>query len=430
MPLHDSDEQMEAYSQAVDSGLYAKKSGLTGKYDNVRRYWEDELTRQHLRPFLLKLIQRARDKMQRVRVLDLGCGSADGYEMLAGVRQRDASLQEVEVNLLRPEVLGLYKGVDLNDDLLEQARGIYGGNPKMNFQQGDFTEGIPLDEDEPPFDLYFTSFGTCSHHNEDATFVRMLSDIARRCDDYAIVICDWLGRWSYEWQSLWTNDLEELKNMDYVVSYIYEKEERERRRDELQHLTLRLMSRQEAESLVSEASDEAGVEITPLRWFDRSTFTGRHMDTADYNTHAQPIRRAVNSLHEVNQRTNFDSLIVNYVPKEGFEFLNQYFGRLQMCWNTLVEHVRRLIETYDQRTGEFDPELAEIPASYPAGLHDMIERIRYVVKNVGWMDTGLPRENIIEPQLGYALRYLVNCMQDGQGCAHGLVGILEIDKSG
>ncbi len=428
MTEHDSDEQMEAYSQAVDSGLYAKKSGLTGKYDNVRRYWEDEMTRQQLRPFLRKLIGHARENMERVRILDLGCGSADGYEMLAGIRQRDPNLREDEVDLLRPEVLGEYRGIDLNGDLLDQAREIYGDNPKMVFNQGDFTEGLPLDE-EKPYDLYFTSFGTCSHHNEDETFVDMLADIAESCEDYSIVVCDWLGRWSYEWQSLWTNDLDEMRNMDYVVSYIYEEEERERRRDELEHLTLRLMSRQEGEDLISRASERAGVDIKPLNWFDRSVFTGRHMDTGDYNPQAQPIRKAVNGLHEVNHRTDLDSLIVDYVPKEDFQFLNDYFARVQMCWNTLVEQTKSLINSYSMEASDFEPALEDIPASYPAGLHDMVERMRYVVKNVGWMDTGLPRENIIEPQLGYALRYLVNHLQDGQGCAHGLVGVFEIDKT-
>ncbi len=36
---------MPAYSEAVKSGLYEKQSGLVGKYDNVRRYWEDEITK-------------------------------------------------------------------------------------------------------------------------------------------------------------------------------------------------------------------------------------------------------------------------------------------------------------------------------------------------------------------------------------------------
>ena len=56
--------------------------------------------------------------------------------------------------------------------------------------------------------------------------------MARRTENYALIVCDWLGRYAYEWQSLWTNDLTQNRNMDYVVSYIYEKEEREQRRDE------------------------------------------------------------------------------------------------------------------------------------------------------------------------------------------------------
>ncbi len=428
MTENSHEEQMEAYSEAVQSGLYAKQSGLTGKYDNVRRYWEDEITRTNLRPYLYKLIKHQRHRMQRLRILDLGCGSADGYELLKGIRQQDPNLQEVEIDLISPEVLGLYKGVDLNSDLLDQARGIYGKNPKIRFEQGDFCNNLVLNEKEN-YDLYFTSFGTCSHHNDDETFIEMMSKIAKNTENYSIVACDWLGRWSYEWQSLWTNNFDELKNMDYVVSYIYEKEERERKRDELQHLTLRQMSREEAEKLVKEASERAGIEITPLRWFDRSIFTGRHMDTADYNPYAQPIRKAVNSLHESGLRTDLDSLIINYMPKEGFDFLNDYFNRLQMCWNRLVRYTGHLMETYDIEKSDYQNHSLDIPASYPKPLKDLMKHLRQVVLKVGWMDNGLPRENIIEPQLGYALRNLLASLQGGRGCAHGLVGVFKIDKT-
>jgi SAM-dependent methyltransferase len=421
--------QMAAYTEAVKSGLYAKKSGLVGKYDNVRRYWEDELSRMYIRPHLERLIRKKQARMQRLRILDLGCGSADGYELLAGIRQRDPDLQSVEVDLLTPDVLGIYRGVDLNEDLINQARGLYGHNPKMLFEQGDFTKGLPVPKKERPYDLYFTSFGTCSHHNQDKTFVRLLAEMAKRTNHHCIIICDWLGRYSYEWQTLWTNDLSKNRNMDYVVSYIYEKEERERRRGELQHLTLRLVSRKEAETMVAEASKQAGIEIRPLIYFDRSVFTGRHMDTADYNPHAQPIRHMVNSLHEANQRTNLHSLLINYIPKPGFEFINDYFEHVQMCWNTLVHYVVQLLERYDQKQRLFAPALPAIPASYTAPLRDMMERMRQVVEGIGWLGIGLPRENIIEPQLGYALRYLTSNLQQGQGCAHGLVGIFEVDKT-
>jgi hypothetical protein len=217
--------------------------------------------------------------------------------------------------------------------------------------------------------------------------------------------------------------------MDYVVSYIYEKEERERRRAELQHLTLRLMSRHEAESVVSEASKRSGVEIRPMAYFDRSIFTGRHMDTGDYNPHAQLIRQAVNSLHEPNMRTDLGTLLVDYVPKPGFDFLNDYFEQLQAAWNRLVRHTHELMEAYDETMNEYSKEFPEAPATYPPALRDMMRRMEHVVEGVAWLGIGLPRENIIEPQLGYALRYLVTNMQRGQGAAHGLVGILEVEKT-
>ena len=426
--MSNAHEQMPAYTEAVKSGLYAKHSGLVGKYDNVRRLWEDEITRMFLRPHLSRLIERSRAAMRRVRVLDLGCGSADGYELLMGVRQRDADLQQLEVDLLSDDMLGLYKGVDLNAELLEQARGIYGGRSKVVFQQGSFTEGLPAGDDEKPYDLYFTSYGTFSHHNEDATAVRLLADIARRVEDYAVIVCDWLGRYSYEWQELWTNEPDELLNMDYVVSYIYDAEEREQRRDELQHLTLRLMSRPEAESIIGRASEEAGVDIRPLTFFDRSVFTGRHMDTGEYNAHAQPLRNAVNSLHEPNVRTELDSLIVNYAPRPGFAFLNDYYEHLAMCWNTLVRYTQNLLNVYDDERRDFTEDPGAIPASYPPPVRDMMERMKLVVHGIGWLNSGLPRENIIEPQLGYSLRYLVRSLQQGRGCGHGLVGILDVDK--
>jgi SAM-dependent methyltransferase len=422
------DQQNEAYTEAVKSGLYAKKSGLVGKYDNVRRYWEDEITRLFLRPHLQRLIERCQAAMRRVRILDLGCGSADGYELLTGIRQRDADLEDFEVDLLTPGVLGLYKGVDLNPDLIAQASGVYGHHRKLIFQQADFSEGLPVADEERPYDLYFTSYGTCSHHNDDETFIRMMVDIARHAEHYCVVVCDWLGRYSYEWQTLWTNDLAQNRNMDYLVSYIYAPEERQERNDELQHLLLRLVSRAEAEKMVAEASVRAGVEIRPLTFFDRSIFTGRHMDTAEYNPHAQPIRQAVNSLHEANQRTDLSSVLIDYTPSPGFEFINDYFEHLQMCWNTLVLYVDELLKLYDEGERQFASEPPPIPASYPPALQDMMERMKQVVAGVGWLETGLPRENIIEPQLGYSLRHLAMNLQQGLGCAHGLVGIFEIGK--
>ncbi len=424
-----NDKTQQAYSEAVSSGLYAKKTGLVGKYDNVRKYWEDEITRHNLYPHLKKLINRCQTNMQRLRIMDLGCGSADGLELLAGIRDKDANLRQDEIDLLGPDILGHYKGVDISDDLLEQGSNIYGNNPKIHFENADFTKGLPLAKDEEPYDLYFSSYGSSSHHNNLKTLTKLLADIAVRTKNYSVIVCDWLGRYSYEWQSLWEHDHSKNPNMDYVVSYIYDKREREEKRDELQHLRLRFMCRQEIDTIIEKASELAGIQIKPLTYFDRSIFTGRHMDTCEYNDHAQPLRYAVNSLHETNTRTDLDSLLINYVPKKGFDFINKYFDRLQCCWNSLVRYTIDLICNYDEKQQRFTEDIPPISGSYPPELKQMMERMKKVVEGVGWLNLGLPRENIIEPQLAYALRHLIMELQQGLGCAHGFSVILEVDKN-
>lgn len=419
---------MASYSEAVESGTYDKKLGLIRKYDNVRLYWEDAITEKYLYSSIQKLLKEAQSSIRRLRILDLGCGSGDGYDLLTNIHDRDSNLQDPEVKMLTPERIGYYKGIDLNQDLLNQAKTIYGHNPKLTFEQADFTKELPVNKKEEAYNLYFTSYGTCSHHNDDDTMIDLLVEIGEKTPDYAIFICDWIGRYSYEWQSLWTDDFSKIQNMDYLISYIYDEEEREKKRHELQSLSLRLMSPQEAGRIIEEANKRTKARIKTLQFFDRSIFTGRHMDTGDYNPHAQPIRRAVNSLHEPNFRTDLSTVTIDYIPRKGFPFLNEYFEYLQVAWNTLVNYAQELLICYDEQQQQFKTAPPPIPASYPQILQEMMLRIRRIVEGVGWLDTGLPRENIIEPQLGYSLRNLMTGLQQGQGCAHGFVGILEISR--
>ena len=188
------------------------------------------------------------------------------------------------------------------------------------------------------------------------------------------------------------------------------------------------MSRGEAEAIVAEASKRARVAIKPLSFFDRSAFTGRHMDTSDYNPHTRPIRRAVNSLLEPNQRTPLESVLFDYVPKPGFDEQNDYFEHLQACWNTLVEYVGQLLCLYDQHAKAYRSGPPSAPEAGAPALARAMARMQAVVARAGALDACLARENLIEPQLAAALRTLVGSLQRGQGCAHGLVGVLEVSK--
>lgn len=405
----------EPYYEAVRTGQYEKPTGLKGKYDNVRRYWEDEVTQLFLRPYLESLVAEKRNKNGLVRILDLGCGSADGYDLLTNLPASGTSLSDREFRLITPDMLGIYKGFDINPMLIEQGGSLLGGNEKVDLCVADFSQGLPPEVGETPYDLYFTSYGTLSH-NDDEQSIKLLSDIAKHSGEHSLVVGDWLGRYSYEWQSLWTEDLGKVKFMDYVISYLYSAEERVGK--ELEHFPLRLMSRQEIENVITTASANAGIEIKSRKIFDRSVLVGRHMDTGEYNKHCQSLRKTVNCLFEIGMRTDLEALLLDYHPEPGFNSLNDFFGNMAASWNALVQFTIDLLHS---------PRASSIPA-HPEALQKAMQVVKRAVESAAELEMGDPKANIIEPQLGYALRGLEMGSQRGMGVGHGLVAIMEIRK--
>jgi SAM-dependent methyltransferase len=409
------------YSEAVSTGQYLKKTGLVGKYDNVRRFWEDEVTRLFIRKYLRELVERKVRKLERLRILDIGCGSGDGFELLMDMTARDVGIYEYAVEVMDSEILESYVGVDINPDLLEQAREHFNNNEKVIFRLGDFSGGLPVKDEA--FDVYLTSYGTLAHNHDDTT-VEILADIAAHCKGRALVVCDWLGMYSYEWQDLWTKGVDEETFMDYRISYIYPPEEREL--VEIQSFPLRLTSREAAMRIINRAGEKAGVEIKTRRFFDRSILVGRHMDTADYNKHCPAIREVVNSLLEPNTRTDLSALVVDYIPKKGFDELNRFFEGFCMCWNTLVKHTMEFLAEYPDNP-ETDGDTLSTYVFYPDALKETIVTMKKVIYSTGKLP-GDARANIIEPQLAYALRKLEMDLQPGSGVGHGLGAVLEIIK--
>jgi len=84
--------EIDAYNEALKSGLYQKPSGLLGKYDNVRRLWEDEGLGLYFRSYLERLVARKRECGERLRLLDIGCGSGDGFEFITSINDSKSSL--------------------------------------------------------------------------------------------------------------------------------------------------------------------------------------------------------------------------------------------------------------------------------------------------------------------------------------------------
>jgi SAM-dependent methyltransferase len=414
-----------AYTQAFQTGKYDRATGLLGKYDNVRRFWEDQVTGISLRPALNSLVERKRHHLERLRVLDLGCGSGDGYDQLMGITTRDPGIYDWITAAITPDMLKEYVGMDINPDLIQQARDYHAGNPKTRFFIGDLSEGLPPEIwAENPFDVYYTSYGTLSHFHDQQT-AKIVADICKHSPNQAIFMGDWLGRYSYEWQDLWHHPVDEEYFMDYRISYIYPEEIRDK--VEVATFPLRLITRDEILKIIEQASKESGVEITPVTFFDRSVLIGRHMDTGDYNANCPKIRGPINSLLEGYVRTELESLLIDYVPLQGYDFLNNFFENFFMCCNTLVKYTISLLSTYDVG-GEKFRSVPEILPFYPEPLKAAMDIMRRAIQGIGWVRYGDVRANVIEPILGFSLRELEMKMQPGMGMGHGLIGIFEIRK--
>lgn len=411
------------YETAVATGFYQRDlRGMEGKYDNVRRYWEDQITRYALHPFVEPLVEKKRHQLSRIRVADLGAGAGEGYEILSGLKKRDQRLPTQEVDLLPPEMIGHYLGVDISKAMVEQGNAIYSANPKVEFQEGDLAEGLGAIKTQPPFDIYFSSYSSLSHLSDDE-LSRLIHDVHEHGEDTYILVADLMGRYSFEWQCYWNQSGTDKTNMrQYSMSYLYPQELLEE--IEVERFPMRYWGGEEFDQFFARIIEDRGGVIKKKQIWDRSVLVGRHMNTAEYNPHAQPIRSAVNSLHTMDQRTDLQSLIFDYAPQPAFQVLNRFFDRFQMAWNAVVHEAIIALQRWN------DTEWLKKPpaACYPDVVRDSIRTIRDCVRNVQWFRMGDPRANIVEPQLGYTLRNLEMDLQQGFGCGHGLLAVYQIEK--
>jgi len=407
-------QEINAYNEALQSGQYQRHSGLLGKYDNVRCFWEDEQLGSYLEPYLGRLVERKKACGEKLRILDIGCGSGDGFEFITSIDDNKAPLSAHNSKLVTPDMLEIFRGIDINQGLLVQARNTYGDKPYVDFVECDLNE-FDFTSDEP-YDLYLANYGTLSHNRDEQT-IEFLSKIAKYSEGGAIVAIDWLGRYAYEWQTLWTKDLENNQWMDYAISYIYADGDREQRG--ITTFPLRIVGRSEIQFIYSQAKKEAGGGLSLAMLADRSSFVGRHMDTAHYNRNAQPLRGLVNSLFEPSVSTNLDELLTTYIPLEGFDEVNTYHEELSYWWNFLIQCTKAFMNQ------SIPPQATQ---KVPAVVKRVADSMKKTVEAVAEIRIGNPRSYLIESQLGCCLRELEMGLQRGLGCGHGLVGIFEIIK--
>ena len=401
-------------------GRCREDSGTWGKYDNVRRLWEDRVTGHVLRPHLERLVKDKRRRGKGLRILDLGCGAGDGLDLIRGIPGAEEAPDGSWSSLVSETALGEYIGVDINEDLLAQARLCHAGDGKARFVCADLSAGLPpeITDGCAPFDLYFSSYAMLSHFRDEQC-VRLLADICRHAGDDALFVGDWLGHYSYEWQDLWQEPAGPDSFIDYRMSYLYS--QAEHAGVDIPTFPLRLMTRETILDAVHEASRQSGREVAPLAIFDRSILTGRHSDTREYNRGCPPLRSMVNSLLEPHLRTDLERLLVKYSPRDGFDRLNRFFAEFFAASNEVVTRVIQVVGG-DNLGGQE----TWITSRGSESLRLRLEAVLAVARELAADDSGYARANLLEPMLAHALRRLEMEFQEGIGAGHSMGAIIGI----
>ena len=305
-----------------------------------------------------------------LRVLDLGCGSGDGYRLLKKLEEQNPN----HINNIE------YFGLDNDPTMIKTGQQLY---PNVAFMEGDFREDIPSEA----WDIYLSAGVPYSHLSPTDffhTLRRIFSNIRRKGTRSAIVI-DVLGRYSIEWVSNWHLS-RWLYNMSFFASSA-----------RVPPFLMTFYDSMDLKRIICNAAMEVGCHLRGIDFFDRSIMVGRHTSTKEFNPHIPRFRNLVNSLLTPDSTTDLCQLLfackLGSAPQEVISF----FERFSTAWNRLV---RKASESCGERI--------DYPRSGPKRVENPSDR---------------HRASVIEPALAESLRSLEATAQPGLGVGHSLIAL-------
>jgi SAM-dependent methyltransferase len=410
------------YSRLVGDGHYADApSGLWGKFDNVRRNWENQITRFAIRPALAQLTRQAHAAGRGIRIADLGCGAGEGLDLLLKVPVGTEAVRGRY--LIGWEDIAAYHGIDLCPTMIAQATRHFAGSPQASFAVGDLADLGQLLRGQQPFDLYYNSYGSLSHL-DDGQLRHMIDGVLRHQSGPCVLLIDVHGQYSPEWPIYWnySRDAGAPRMQPYNMVWMYPEAERGSRLDEQKGYRVRYWRGDELRHYLRGIPGVVERQRS-LTFIDRSVLVGRHMDTACFRPGCKPLRRAVNALFEFNQISTPDDLRADDLPPTGDAQADAFFAGYILAWNALVDWFGRLT------SGQQPPAPADLCSAggpVPAVLREGLEALVEQSRRLAWFNPGDPEANLLQPQFGLLLRQFEFHTQQGLGCGHGLLAVLEL----
>jgi SAM-dependent methyltransferase len=406
----------EFYESAVKHGFFGVyKSGLFGKKDNVRKCWEDVSIKMSIRPAIKRILERKK----RIRILDLGCGSGEGVQLLTHIPLSDPVKTINREFVITKEDIELYKGVDTSPAMVEQGRHNYSNLPQIEFVQGDLSEGFPFMKDEP-YDVYFSSYASESHltFNE---LERLTREIFSHISGKGYMVFDLFGRNSPEWPKYWGKDCHTA--LPYTMAYLSPPQEQSSEKTEWFDVTY--WTGEELVGLIETAAKSVKVKTSIITMRDRSIFVGRHMDTSLFKNQSHQTRVAVNRLfdHDYRGRINGLNIDINYLEEtkaanqEGWKRIRDYYNQ----WQTVVSVLNALMCNNNA-------EVKKIIESSPAGIADELKMLAWLYRNADRFPAVDFWASVMGPQVACVLRNLEFSLPQGLGCGHGLFCVVEVEN--
>ena len=361
-----------------------------GRRDSVKIEWEE--------PFSCSVFKQAirlsnKIKKDKLKVLDVGSGTGDGYVLLSKLFKEDKEISDYQLD---------YFGVDISPQMVETANDLYADESNVRFE----CEDIRNSSFTESFDIYLSCGVPYSHLTNDELYkaLKMIVTNIRKHHSRCAVVVDVLGRYSIEWTPKWNES-----RWDYAMSF-FESE------GHAEPTWMSFYSHNDLQNIMQRAADAVGCPVEKFEFFDRSIMVGRHTSTGQFNPKLPRYRNLINSLLDPSQETELSQLIFQVeftsAPKHILEFFEKFSG----WWNLLVSQAAEIL---DESIQVKFVELPQEVQGFKAALKTELQQ---------FSDKRLDRQKV-EFMLAQVLRQLEETQQPGYGVGHDLFGVMWLDAT-